>query len=179
MTANAELNNIVQQCRKGSEQAWSVLVDMFSGKLYVYFFRLTGNAEIANDLLSELFLKVVKKIKSFKQGSFESWIYRIASNLFYDYLRQKQRKAKLDKHLKENPDEQIIEPVQFDDESDKMQQAINTLDQDGKEIVLMHYYSDMTFKDIAEVKGQPIGTVLSKAHRSLKKLRQLMEDKNG
>lgn len=172
-----DLKKLVRDCKKGKNHAYQQLVDTFSKRLYAYFYRLTGNRDHANEMLSELFLKVVKNIKKFKDGSFESWLYKIASNVFHDYLRAKQRKQKLN--------EQYIEKIKTDlsgsdlnsDMDYHLQNALSKISDDEKQIILMRYYSDVSFKEIAELRNEPIGTTLSKMHRSLKKLKDLISEK--
>jgi DNA-directed RNA polymerase specialized sigma24 family protein len=60
------------------------------------------------------------------------------------------------------------------DETDKMQRALSKLEADVREVILMRYYSELSFKEIAESREEPIGTTLSKVHRGLKRLRELM-----
>ena len=65
---------------------------MYAGRCYGYFYRLTGDRDLSDELLSELFIRLVEKIGSYKGGAFESWLFKIASNIFHDHLRGKQRR---------------------------------------------------------------------------------------
>ena len=58
---------------------------------------------------------------------------------------------------------------------DRLQVQLNRLDADTRELIMLRFYSELSFKEIARVRGEPIGTALSKLHRGLKKLRVLME----
>src|SRR4030043_1434418 len=95
MAKNDDLARIIGNCKSGDAESFSELVDIYSSRLYGYFYRLTGNKETSDDLLSELFVKLVEKIGSFKGGSFDGWLFKKASNIFYDYLRDKQRQKKV------------------------------------------------------------------------------------
>ncbi len=174
----AELAKLINECKKGKESAYARLVDLYSKKLYAYFYRLTGNAEIASDLLSELFLKLVKNIKKFKDGSFESWIFRIASNIFHDFLRNKYRSQDFYQNYTDHLEQNLQTEKKTDcDKFDLLQQALDRIEPDQREIIILRYYSQMSFKEIAQLRSEPIGTTLSKLHRSLKKLKELMEVK--
>lgn len=149
---------------------------MYASRCYGYFYRLTGNHDISDELLSELFVKLVEKIGSYKGGSFESWLFTIAANLFHDHLRGKQRRKKLIETHQEQIDSEIVEPARTDDERiDKLQIQLKRLDPDTRELILLRYYSQLSFKEIARKRSEPIGTTLAKTHRGLKKLRRLME----
>ena len=95
MAKSDDLAQIIIGCKKGDAQCFSQVVDMYASRCYGYFYRLTGNNDVSDELLSELFVKLVEKIRSYKGGSFESWLFRIATNIFHDHLRGKQRRKKL------------------------------------------------------------------------------------
>ena len=171
-----DLAQIISGCKDGNNECFSQLVDLYSFRCYGYFYRLTGNREISNDLLSELFVKLVEKINSFRGGSFESWLFRTASNIFYDYLRAKQREGKLFEKQKDELESETTEPKHGGDErSDKLQVQLEKLDANTKELIMLRFYSGLSFKEMAQMRSEPIGTTLAKVHRGLKKLRELME----
>jgi len=168
---------LIEKCKKQDEQAYCILVEMYGKRCFGYFYRLTGNREISNDLLSELFVKLVKKIASFKDGSFEQWLFTIASNVFYDHLRKQKRDSKLiEAQQKQLAWEGHHEP-RNDDRSDELTAHLLKLDEPTRELLVLRFYSEMSFKEIAQSRGEPIGTVLSKVHRGLAKIRQYMEQK--
>lgn len=168
------LKDIIRRCQQGSEEAFAELVDMYSDSCYGYFYRVTGNNEISNDLMSELFLRLVQKISSFKGGSFKSWIFRIASNLFYDHLRFQQRQKKLIEGKTERIETPEITVGKELENYDQLQAALSKLDEDTVELLMMRYYSDMSFKELSQARGEPIGTTLAKVRRALIKLREIM-----
>jgi len=168
---------IITGCKNGECQCFSRVVDMYASRCYGYFFRLTGNKDTSDELLSELFVKLVEKISSYRGGSFESWLFTIASNIFHDHLRSKHRRKKLLEVQKKELESQITETKQFDDEQiDKLHVRLKRLDTDTRELIMLRFYSQLSFKEIAEMRSEPIGTTLAKMHRGLKKLREYMED---
>jgi len=149
---------------------------MYASRCYGYFYRLTGNNDLSDELLSELFVKLVEKFGSYKGGSFEGWLFKIASNIFHDYLRGKQRQKKLLDVQKKQIESQITGPKQSDNEQiDKLQIQLRKLDTDTRELIMLRFYSQLSFKEIAVIRSEPIGTTLAKLHRGLKKLRELMK----
>jgi len=176
MAKSEDLTRIITGCKKGNAECFSQLVDIYSRRCYGYFYRLTGRREISDDLLSELFVKLVEKISSYKGGSFESWLFRIASNIFHDYLRSKQRYKKLLEVQKKQLESEVTGPKHSeDDRADKLQKELDKLDADTRELIMLRFYSQLSFKEIAEMRSEPIGTTLSKLHRGVKRLRELME----
>jgi len=176
MAESEDLARIVSGCKKGVPECFSQLVDMYAGRCYGYFYRLTGDKDLSDDLLSELFVKLVEKIGSYEGGSFESWLFRVASNVFHDYLRDKQRRRKSLDSQKRRLKSKLIETKQDKTNAiDKLQIQLGRLDADTKELIMLRFYSRAKFKEIAKMRAEPIGTTLSKLHRGLKKLRELME----
>ena len=183
MAKSNDLARIISGCKSGDAESFSEVVDIYASRFYGYFYRLTGNRETSDDLLSELFVKLVEKISSFKGGSFESWLFKIASNIFYDYLRDKQRQKKSFEVRKrqfesEVPVAELTEAKQSGSERiDELQTQLGRLDTDTRELIMLRFYSQASFKEIAAMRSEPIGTTLSKLHRGLKKLQKLMEQK--
>jgi RNA polymerase sigma-70 factor (ECF subfamily) len=154
MSEKDDLPRIIESCRAGEAGGFEKLIEIYANRCYGYFYRLTGGREAADDLLGELFVKLVAKIASFKGGSFESWLFKVASNVFHDYLRARQQQKRV---------------------IDARKAQLERLDADTRELIMLRYYSELSFKELAEMRGEPIGTTLSKVHRGLKKLRKLME----
>lgn len=174
MDDREELNEIIAGCQKGEDKAFCRLVEAYSTRCYGYFYRLTGNAATSDDLLSKLFMRLVEKIGSFKGGSFGKWLFTIASNIFYDHLRHEYRQKRLlEARAKQVMDE--TPPRRADSEmADKLQRQLSKLDDDTAELIMLRFYGQLSFKELSELRGEPIGTTLSKVHRGLKKLRELM-----
>jgi len=178
MAESDDLAQIINGCKKGEAECFSRLVDIYSGRCYGYFYRLTGDREVSDDLLSELFVKLVEKIGAFKSGSFESWLFKIASNIFHDHLRDKRRQRKLLDGRKEQLELKLTErdAKRADNEGlDKLQVQLDRLDAETRELIILRFYSQASFKEMAAMRSEPIGTTLSKLHRGLKRLRELME----
>ncbi|MBN1456251.1 MAG: sigma-70 family RNA polymerase sigma factor [Sedimentisphaerales bacterium] len=176
MNEAEKLKQIVSGCKRGDNQACSELVDIYADRCYGYFYRLTGNTNLSNDLLGELFLKLVEKINTYNEGSFNKWIFTVASNIFRDHLRQKYRFKKLmDTKISQVRIEAMSQDSTHGGEiADKLEDMIKKLDDDTAELITLRFYGQLSFKELAELREVPIGTVLSKVHRGLKRLKELM-----
>ncbi len=176
MSDRDDLARIISGCKAGRHESFSQLVDMYASRCYGFFYRLTGNRDVSDDLLSELFLRLVEKIGSFKGGSFDSWLFKIAANIFHDYLRSKYLRQKLLQGRKNLLEEQTAETkTAHSEEIDNLQIQLAKLDADTRESIMLRFYSQLSFREIAAMRSEPIGTTLSKVHRGLKKLRRMME----
>jgi RNA polymerase sigma-70 factor (ECF subfamily) len=170
-----ELEKLILKCKKGDSEAFNDLIQRYSNRCYAYFYRLTGRADLSDELLSDLFIRLVRKIGSFKSGSFEKWIFTVASNIFRDYLRRHYRQKRL---LAEKADLLLNDqnvPKQTPEIFDKLHVALEKLDSETAELITLRYFSQLSFKELSEMRDEPIGTTLSRVHRGIKKLREIME----
>jgi RNA polymerase sigma-70 factor (ECF subfamily) len=91
-------------------------------------------------------------------------------------LRQQQRQKKFMESHRQQLEEDSAETRESDGYAiDVLQKQLGRIDQETRELMVLRYYSELSFKEIAAMRGEPIGTVLSKVHRGLAKLRELME----
>jgi len=176
MATSDDVMQIIAGCKAGDAESFEKLIDRCAGPCYGYFYRLTGRREVSDDLLSELFVKLVTKIRSYRGGSFESWLFKIASNVFHDYLRGKRQRRRLLEARKKQFESAVTEAKESDKRQiDRLQIELMKLDEDTRELIMLRFYSELSFREMAAMRSEPIGTTLSKVHRGLKKLRRLME----
>lgn len=186
------LNDLISRARQRDPAAFETLVEIYSPRLYGYFYRLTGRREDAEDLLQEVFVRVVRMIGRYEHdGRFDAWLFRIATNLVRDRVRRQRRAPGFEVaggdddepgRLEELPDDEIDQPdsnVELTEQVDRLQQALSGLPAAEREVILLRHFSQMSFKAVAEAMGTPLGTALARAHRGLARLRQLMESETA
>lgn len=179
---------LLARCQAGDKTAWDQLVDLYWQRLFGYALRATGNAELAQDLVQETFLRIVQRLGKYDdQGKFEAWLFRILVNLVRDHGRSLSRHPTQstvidsDGQRIEMTDEMAgkdprpYEPIDQREDVDRLQMALRKLSEGDRQILLLRHFADMPFKDIARTLNCPIGTVLARAHRALGKLRGIME----
>ncbi|MHC4524452.1 MAG: RNA polymerase sigma factor, partial [Planctomycetota bacterium] len=92
MASEKQLENMVHRCRSGERAAFEELFELYQPRLKYYVRRLDGNGGNTDDLLQDIWLRVVKKVHKLKNiESFNVWLYRIARNTVYDRFRRKDR----------------------------------------------------------------------------------------
>ncbi|NLX12976.1 MAG: RNA polymerase sigma factor [Phycisphaerales bacterium] len=187
------LAEMINRAQQRDPRAFDALVEAYSSRLYGYFYRFTGSRPDAEDLLQDLFVRLVRMIGQYEhEGRFDSWLFRIAGNLVRDRLRRRQtaHRAGLGRPsggtgdetadpLIQYPDPSAGQPgdrLQMAEETNRLQRAIDRLPEHEREVILLRHFSRMAFKEIAEVLEVPLGTVLARGHRGLGRLRELMEE---
>ncbi len=188
-----QLATLIHQAQRRSSGALDALVDAYGARLYGYLYRLCGVHEEAEDLLQEVFVRVVRTLPDYEHdGKFDGWIFRIATNLVRDRVRRIRRRPSTSpleadpSNSREDGGGQIdladhhgLVPgagVAQDEEMDALQIAIAKLPEAEREVVVLRHFSGLSFARIAELMDTPLGTALARAHRGLGKLREMMEE---
>jgi RNA polymerase sigma-70 factor (ECF subfamily) len=186
------LREVIASAQSGQAWAYQSLLEAYAQRLYGYFLRACGNHHDAEDLLSETSLRLVGRLKTYDdRGRFEPWLFRIAANLVRDRIRR--RKAN-PVHVSLSAHEDGRAPVESRlpgnaaavdsrllaaEDSVKLAAAIDRLDETTRQMILLRHFGEMSFKEIAEICGCPLGTVLARVHRGYKALRQWMGGEDG
>ena len=177
---------VIRKARGLDAGAFDEIVDAYSGRLYGFFHHMLGRREEAEDLVQEVFVRVVKGITEYREeGRFEAWLFRIAGNLVRDRLRREPKEAAIGTVGQDHADDLesrtdrhtggAAETLERREDMDRMQKCLAKLPSMEREVILMRHYGELSFAEIAEYTAAPLGTVLARAHRGLAKLRQWME----
>jgi RNA polymerase sigma-70 factor (ECF subfamily) len=168
----------------GDQEAWRRLIEAYSGRVFGVVFRQCGDRELAEEITQATFVKVVRTLDSYQeQGRFESWLFRIATNRLRDEMRRRKRQATPTDFAAAPPEtlgwtddsEQPARQLEAREQASRLHAAIATLGEADREIIHLRYTAELGFKEIAETLDQPLGTVLARGHRALKKLKAVLE----
>ena len=173
--------SLAGRLRDGDLAAGEQLIGRFTTPLLRYLRRLTGNDHLAEELFQQAWLSVLEHIDRFdpsgNTGGFKAWVFRIATNKANDLWRSKgrERNAKAGLRLVTDEETEAAE-TKFEhvDEHHKLRHAIDRLPESQKQVVMMRYYSNMKFIEIAETLGCPLNTALGRMHKAVLKLREMM-----
>jgi RNA polymerase sigma-70 factor (ECF subfamily) len=180
---------VIKEAQKGSVAAFNQLVMAYQGTAYNVAYRVIGNGDAAADACQEAFLKAYQAIKQYRGGSFKSWLLRIVTNACYDQMRYKSRRPATSlEDMTENsddPSEKLVNGSERPEESilrgelnDLIQVGINHLPEDQRLILVLSDVQGFSYQEIAEIVGQPLGTIKSRLSRGRQRLRDfLLEQK--
>jgi RNA polymerase sigma-70 factor (ECF subfamily) len=183
----AELASVIARATVGEEEAWRELLDLYSRRVFAMARSRLHSDELAEEITQSVFVTVATKLNGradgsgySEQGKFEPWLFRITMNRVRDYCRKRARHATptAPEHLGGVSAEPEINHAERDagmSEMNRLRGAMSKLSERDREIIELRHHGQLSFKQIAEISGDPIGTLLARHHRALKKLRDILE----
>ena len=185
MLSDRELLNDYLQ---GNKSAISTLIEKYNRRVRDYIRMMVGDADVAADIAQETFIKVVRVIDDGRytdSGKFQSWIMRIAHNKALDYFRsQKNNNSVSESSAGYNvlgtmkyADKSVEDSMISDQISADIRALVELLPEEQREVVKLRYYSDLSFKEIAEQTGVSINTALGRMRYALINLRKMIQEK--
>ena len=192
--ANSNRDDESNRCKTGNIYGGDD-VDLFShmihahrDKLYRVAYRMTGDADDAQDLLQDALLEAFRSFKSFKRGTyFDKWLYRIMTNTFIDRQRHRKRVGSvlsLDAPLgpeeggaREIPDWESDPETKYlkDVLSEPLQKALDNLPSEFRMVLILADVEEFSYEEIGDIMGTPVGTVRSRLHRARGIVRSYLE----
>jgi len=174
----------------GDIAALGALIERHKNALYSYLLRITGRGDVADDILQEVFLKIIRNPNLYKEkNKFRAWLFTIANNAAMDYFRKEasRKNEPLPQQNSENEENTFaaIAPDVLEDGpekrfenkqlAEKIERALASLSYEQRQVFYMRHYSELSFNEIAEILNLPIGTVLARMSRAADKLRKEIE----
>jgi RNA polymerase sigma-70 factor (ECF subfamily) len=191
-----DLPSLLEAAAAGDESAWRTIIDLYARRVYALARSRLGASrhEAAEEVTQSVFVTVATKLGSrtggaeggeggdggyTELGRFESWLFRIAMNRIRDEVRRARRQA-------EPTDPEALRSVASRegavDEQDhdtpanlvSLRRALEQLSEADREIVELRHHAGMSFKQMADLLSEPIGTLLARHHRALRKIKEIM-----
>ena len=180
---------LVDAALSGDQQAYQQLVDKYQRALYFHILKLVRNRDIVDDLVQEAFLKAFDCLASYnRQYAFSTWIYRIATNHTIDYLRKKKLSTlSIDEPVQGKDGEMQMELTDESASTDRevivkqrskmLRDAVESLPEKYRLVVRMRHMQEMSYEEIAEELGLPLGTVKAHIFRARELLNKHLKDR--
>lgn len=169
----------------GDERAWREIIHRYGRRVYALAKSRCQRPELAEEVTQSVFATVAAKLGRggyTEQGKFEPWLFRVAMNRIRDEVRRSGRQA------------EATDPAEFGRFEDrgaaangtetgaaleKLRDAMRQLPDADREIIELRHHGGMSFKDMADLLEEPMGTLLARHHRALRKLKTLMGEDDG
>jgi RNA polymerase sigma-70 factor (ECF subfamily) len=179
--------DLVATAARGIEGSFEELVRRYQRPISAYVYRMVGDYESALDLTQEIFIKVYGSLARYRpEFKFSTWIYKIAHNCAVDHLR---RNAGRERSIIAGAEgEQFEIPIESDSltpeqESEReerrleIETVVKSLPATYRELIILRHSQDLTYEEIVDVTGLPLGTVKNRLFRARELMRQLFIDR--
>ncbi|MCD5418976.1 RNA polymerase sigma factor SigE [Rhodococcus pyridinivorans] len=160
--------------------SWDELVREHGDRVYRLAYRLSGNAQDAEDLTQETFIRVFRSLQNYQPGTFEGWLHRITTNLFLDMVRRRNRirmealPEDYDRVPAAGPNpEEIYHDARLGAD---LQSALDSLGPEYRAAVVLCDIEGLSYEEIGATLGVKLGTVRSRIHRGRQALREYLRE---
>lgn len=171
-----DLTNLLIKAQNGDHQSFAIIYDYFRERLYRFIFFRVGHKELAEDLLSDTFVKAWQKLSYLNSPlAFSGWLYQVAKNNIIDYYRIKKTTVSIE----EVPDTLSEETSPVDSANATVEQKVllelmDSLPDEQRQILAFKFFEDLTNQEIAAITGKSEGAIRVIQHRAINKLKQLL-----
>lgn len=180
---------LVKLYASGKNEAFDVLLKRHQERIFNYILRITKNEDVANDIFQETFVKAIMTIKQGRyteNGKFPAWITRIAHNLIIDFYRQEKsenlQSFDVDEidvlNRKELSEDTVEDNIIISQIHNDVKSLVEILPKSQREVLVMRYYQNMSFKEIADSTGVSINTALGRMRYAILNMRRIAQDKD-
>lgn len=161
---------VIERIKRGDKEAYRFIVTKYMRQAYFIALGFVGDPDDALDLSQTAFIKAYKSLPQFDHSRpFLPWFYTILKNLCVNF--NKRRRRNLTAPL-EVVDESTASPGHREDIEEIIWEAISKLPDPEREVIILKYFQDLSYKEMAEIVGCPIGTIMSRLYYARKKLKE-------
>ena len=166
-------NLLMEDVRDGKVEKLAILFERHHVALFNYFLRLTGNRPVSEDLVQEVFTRILKYRTTYRgEDKFSVWMYKIARNAHIDFLRRQKETVPLEDQFEEAQSADLVpeERVERQQEAALISRALKRLSPRKQEVILLSRFQNLKYREIAELMECPVGTVKGMVHRAVREL---------
>jgi RNA polymerase sigma-70 factor (ECF subfamily) len=168
-------SELMSRVRDGEIERLSELFERHHRRLYHFFYRLAGETGAAEDLVQEVFVRLIKYRHTFRDDArFTPWMFAMARNAGVDHFRKRPKELPELEDAAEPaaPFEHPVELLEQRERSERLQAALGRLPEEKRELLLLARFGEMRYERIGELLGISVGAVKVRVHRALKELRK-------
>jgi len=167
----------IRRCRRGDRDAFGILVQQYQAQILGLCLRMTGSREDAADLAQQAFVQAYRHLAGYDPSQpFSPWLRRIATNECIAHLRRRRHQTVGDEVLEQVSDAETSVPalVELTEDREQVRQAVSALPPPYQTAVVLYYFQGLSYQEITNHTGLPIGTVSTQLYRAKQLLRRLL-----
>jgi len=174
LSADAELE-LIAQAQQGDRRAFGELVRLNREGVINVVYRMCGDVNLAEDAAQEAFVRAWQHLPNYRPRSpFRNWVYRIATNVALDVLRREKETIDVDALPLAASDGGPEATVERKERGERVRQAVLALPPASRVVLVLREYEGLSYQEIADTVGIPIGTVMSRLNYARTRLRQTL-----
>jgi RNA polymerase sigma-70 factor (ECF subfamily) len=167
---NNELD-LIAQAQQGNRHAFGELVRRYRKGVVNVVYRMCGDNELAKDMAQEAFIRAWQNLPKYQPRSpFRNWLYRIATNATLDALRREKETVDVDTYPLSGSGKGLEASTEVKDRAEIIKQAVLALPPSSRSVLVLREYEELSYKEISEALGIPIGTVMSRLNYARQRL---------
>lgn len=159
----------------GDLEALGGLFDRYQDRLYAFFVRFTGRRDVSEDLVQDVFLRILRYKDSFRSDApFTVWMYQLARTAAADHFKKWRREHPLDEgaHDRLPADDRVHDMIAENEDHALLHTALARLSPEKREVLLLSRFEDLTYEEIGAIVQAPVGTIKARVHYAIKDLRR-------
>ncbi len=178
---------LVKKALTGEKKAFEMIIQKYQSPLVNYVGRMVKENELARDITQEVFVKAYSSLHSYRQEyKFKTWLFKIASNSVIDYWRKKKIKAfSIDQQY--NPDSDsvpfqipsgdtsVVKTIELHEARERIEEVLEKLPPSLRELFIWRHINDLSYEEMAEIQGIPVGPIKNRVFQAKEILRKYME----
>lgn len=174
-----ELKICLQKAQTGDQEAFGRIYDHFADKIYRFIYFRVGHKEVAEDVLSDTFVKSWQKINQINTpAALSGWLYQIAKNNIIDYYRLKKELVALSEVEEFLEDEaNPVDTVSISIQQNRVLNILTELPPDQQQVIKYRFFEDLSNEEIAYVMSKTEGAIRVLQHRAIIKLKEILNEK--
>jgi RNA polymerase sigma-70 factor (ECF subfamily) len=172
----------MEEVRDGQVERLAILFERHHVMLFNFFLRLTGNRSTSEDLVQDVFFRILKYRNTYQgQSKFSVWMYQIARHVHVDHLRKHRPEVPLDEQFEEpaGTEDTALEKLSAEVDADLLKKALDRLPLRKREVLVLSRFQQMKYREIADLLGCDIGAIKSLVHRAVKELGRIYLELQG
>lgn len=173
---------LIQQVKAGNTEAYRPVVERYATGLINHLAYMVGDGDAAEDLAQEAFIRAYDKIDKYSpKYAFSTWLYKIADNLAYRYLKKAGRQVYSEQIIENVLDDKdgLEQAAEKSMQGEKVRRSVAALPESYKQVITLYYWEDKSYEEIAAILNKPLGTIRTWLFRAKQQLKEELHGQVG